>query len=171
MLKKEQNKGTVEVVFVENTTKYDKGTIVFLKRGYVKYLFNRNIVEICNKKNRSEALKLQQERKEMVEKKIEEAKLLKEKIENNVVNFIVEKSTSSDVLYNSIGIKELRTKLFEINGIRLTDVSVEKIKKCGVYEAIVHIYSNISAKFTVNVGEDKDSLNRQLQNYKSEGKK
>lgn len=166
-----KTKGTIEVVFIQSTNKDDIGSIKSVKRGYFRYLSTRGVVEICNEKNKAAALEIQKERADKIKSKLEQAQLLKEKIESDIIDFIVEKSNSSDVLYDSIGIKELRNKLIEKGYDHLVDVSVNKIKKCGIYEAKVHIYANISAKFLVNVAENTEALNLQLNTYKNEGKK
>lgn len=132
-----------------------KGELVNASDGYARnFLFPRNLAAEANAQSMSELKNKQQAEKYRIATETAEAKANAERMNGKTIK-ITAKAGANGKLFGSVTSKEIAEKVKEEFGI-VTDkrkIVVEDIKQFGTYEFEVKLYTGISAKLFVMVGE------------------
>lgn len=132
-----------------------KGELVNASDGYARnFLFPKNLAVEANAQNMTELKNREQAAKFKVETETAEAKKNAERISGKTVT-ITAKAGANGKLFGSVTAKEIAERLEKEFGIK-TDkrkINVEDIKQFGTYEFEVKLYTGVSAKLFVRVGE------------------
>lgn len=132
-----------------------KGELVNASDGYARnFLFPRNLAAEANAQSMSELKNKQQAEKYRIETETAAAKAAAERISGKTIRMSA-KAGANGKLFGSVTSKEIAEKVKEEFGID-TDkrkITVEDIKQFGTYEFEIKLYTGISAKLFVMVGE------------------
>lgn len=132
-----------------------KGELVNTSDGYARnFLFPRNLATEANAQAMSELKNKQQAEKYRIDTETAAAKANAERIKGKTIKMTA-KAGANGKLFGSVTSKEIAEKVKEEFGIE-TDkrkIVVEDIKQFGTYEFEIKLYTGISAKLFVMVGE------------------
>ena len=132
-----------------------KGELVNASDGYARnFLFPKNLAVEANAQNMTELKNREQAAKYKVDTETAEAKANAEKLSGKTIN-LTAKAGQNGKLFGSVTAKEIAEKIEKEFGIK-TDkrkISVEDIKQFGTYEFEIKLYTGVSAKLFVRVGE------------------
>lgn len=132
-----------------------KGELVNASDGYARnFLFPKNLAVEANAQNMTELKNREQAAKYKVDTETAEAKKNAERISGKTIT-ITAKAGQNGKLFGSVTAKEIAEKIEKDFGIK-TDkrkISVEDIKQFGTYEFEIKLYTGVSAKLFVRVGE------------------
>lgn len=132
-----------------------KGELVNASDGYARnFLFPRNLAAEANAQSMSELKNKQQAEKYRIDTETAAAKANAERISGKTIKMTA-KAGANGKLFGSVTSKEIAEKVKEEFGIS-TDkrkIIVEDIKQFGTYEFEIKLYTGISAKLFVMVGE------------------
>ena len=132
-----------------------KGELVNASDGYARnFLFPKNLAVEANAQNMSELKNREQAEKYRIETETAAAKSNAEKISGKTIK-ITAKAGANGKLFGSVTSKELSEKIAAEFGIKVDKkkIVVEDIKQFGTFEFEVKLYTGISAKLFVMVGE------------------
>ncbi|MGN1419081.1 MAG: 50S ribosomal protein L9 [Acutalibacteraceae bacterium] len=132
-----------------------KGELVNASDGYARnFLFPRNLASEANAQAISEMKNKQQAKQYKIDTETEAAKADAKRISGKTIK-ITAKAGANGKLFGSVTSKEISAKLKEEFGIDVDKrkIAVEDIKQFGTYEFEVKLYSGVSAKLFVMVGE------------------
>ena len=132
-----------------------KGELVNASDGYARnFLFPKNLAAEANAQNMTELKNREQAAKYKIETETAEAKMNAERISGKTIA-ITAKAGQNGKLFGSVTAKEIAEKIEKDFGIK-TDkrkITVEDIKQFGTYEFEIKLYTGVSAKLFVRVGE------------------
>lgn len=132
-----------------------KGELVKTSDGYARnFLFPRNLAVEANAQAMTELKNREQSKQHKIDVATQQAKEAAEKLEGKTIK-LTAKAGKNGKLFGSVTSKEIAEKIktqFSID-IDKRKVSVEDIKNFGTYTAEVKLYTGISAKVFVQVGE------------------
>ena len=132
-----------------------KGELVNASDGYARnFLFPKNLAAEANAQNMTELKNREQAAKYKFETETAEAKKNAERISGKTIA-ITAKAGQNGKLFGSVTAKEIAEKIEKDFGIK-TDkrkITVEDIKQFGTYEFEIKLYTGVSAKLFVRVGE------------------
>lgn len=132
-----------------------KGELVKTSDGYARnFLFPRNLAIEANAQAMTELKNREQSKQHKIDVATQQAKEAAEKLEGKTIK-LTAKAGKNGKLFGSVTSKEIAEKIkaqFSID-IDKRKVSVEDIKNFGTYTAEVKLYTGISAKVFVQVGE------------------
>ena len=132
-----------------------KGELVKTSDGYARnFLFPRNLAVEANAQTMTELKNREQAKQHKIDVATQQAKEAAEKLEGKTIKLSA-KAGKNGKLFGSVTSKEIAEKIksqFAID-IDKRKVSVEDIKNFGTYTAEVKLYTGISAKVFVQVGE------------------
>lgn len=132
-----------------------KGELVNASDGYARnFLFPKNLAVEANAQNMTELKNREQAAKYKIDTETAEAKKNAERISGKTIT-ITAKAGQNGKLFGSVTAKEIAEKIEKEFGIK-TDkrkISVEDIKQFGTYEFEIKLYTGVSAKLFVRVGE------------------
>lgn len=132
-----------------------KGELVKTSDGYARnFLFPRNLAVEANAQTMTELKNREQSKQHKIDVATQQAKKAAEKLEGKTIK-LTAKAGKNGKLFGSVTSKEIAEKIksqFAID-IDKRKVSVEDIKNFGTYTAEVKLYTGISAKVFVQVGE------------------
>ncbi len=132
-----------------------KGELVNASDGYARnFLFPKNLAVEANAQNMTELKNREQAAKYKIDTETAEAKKNAERISGKTIT-ITAKAGANGKLFGSVTAKEIAEKLEKEFGIK-TDkrkITVDDIKQFGTYEFEIKLYTGVSAKLFVRVGE------------------
>lgn len=132
-----------------------KGELVNASDGYARnFLFPKNLAVEANAQNMTELKNREQSAKYKVETETAKAKKNAADISGKTI-VITAKAGANGKLFGSVTAKEIAEKIEKEFGIK-TDkrkITVEDIKQFGTYEFEIKLYTGVSAKLFVRVGE------------------
>ncbi len=132
-----------------------KGELVKTSDGYARnFLFPRNLAVEANAQTMTELKNREQSKQHKIDVATQQAKEAAENLEGKTIK-LTAKAGKNGKLFGSVTSKEIAEKIksqFAID-IDKRKVSVEDIKNFGTYTAEVKLYTGISAKVFVQVGE------------------
>ena len=132
-----------------------KGQLVSASDGYARnFLFPKNLAVEANAQNMSELKNREQAEKYKIETETAAAKANAEKMAGKTIK-ITAKAGANGKLFGSVTSKELAEKIGDEFGIKVDKkkIVVDDIKQFGTFEFEVKLYTGISAKLFVMVGE------------------
>ena len=132
-----------------------KGQLVNASDGYARnFLFPKNLAVEANAQNMSELKNREQAEKYKIETETAAAKANAEKMSGKTIK-ITAKAGANGKLFGSVTSKELAEKIADEFGIKVDKkkIVVDDIKQFGTFEFEVKLYTGISAKLFVMVGE------------------
>ena len=132
-----------------------KGELVNTSDGYARnFLFPKNLAVEANAQNMSELKNREQAEKYRIATETAAAKANAEKMSGKTIK-LTAKAGANGKLFGSVTSKELAEKIADEFGIKVDKkkISCEDIKQFGTYEFEVKLYTGISAKLFVMVGE------------------
>ncbi|MBQ4267525.1 MAG: 50S ribosomal protein L9 [Clostridia bacterium] len=132
-----------------------KGELVNASDGYARnFLFPKNLAVEANAQNMSELKNREQAEKYRIATETAAAKANAEKMSGKTIK-ITAKAGANGKLFGSVTSKELSEKIADEFGIKVDKkkIVVEDIKQFGTFEFEVKLYTGISAKLFVMVGE------------------
>lgn len=132
-----------------------KGELVNASDGYARnFLFPKNLAVEANAQNMTELKNREQAEKYKIATETAEAKKNAAEISGKTI-VINAKAGANGKLFGSVTAKEIAEKIEKDFGIK-TDkrkISVEDIKQFGTYEFEIKLYTGVTAKLFVRVGE------------------
>jgi large subunit ribosomal protein L9 len=132
-----------------------KGELVNASDGYARnFLFPKNLAVEANAQNMTELKNREQAEKYKIATETAEAKKNAERMSGKTIA-ITAKAGQNGKLFCSVTAKEIAEKIEKEFGIK-TDkrkITVEDIKQFGTYEFEIKLYTGVSAKLFVRVGE------------------
>ncbi|MBQ1243046.1 MAG: 50S ribosomal protein L9 [Clostridia bacterium] len=132
-----------------------KGELVNASDGYARnFLFPKNLAVEANAQNMSELKNREQAEKYKIATETAAAKANAEKLSGKTIK-ITAKAGANGKLFGSVTSKELSEKIADEFGIKVDKkkIAVDDIKQFGTFEFEVKLYTGISAKLFVMVGE------------------
>ena len=132
-----------------------KGELVNASDGYARnFLFPKNLAVEANAQNMSELKNREQAEKYRIATETAAAKANAEKMSGKTIK-ITAKAGANGKLFGSVTSKELAEKIADEFGIKVDKkkIVVDDIKQFGTFEFEVKLYTGISAKLFVMVGE------------------
>ena len=132
-----------------------KGELVNASDGYARnFLFPKHLAVEANAQNMSELKNREQAEKYRIATETAAAKANAEKMSGKTIK-LTAKAGANGKLFGSVTSKELAEKIADEFGIKVDKkkISCEDIKQFGTYEFEVKLYTGISAKLFVMVGE------------------
>ncbi len=132
-----------------------KGALVNASDGYARnFLFPKGLAVEANAQNMSELKNREQAEKYRIDTETAAAKANAEKISGKTIK-LTAKAGANGKLFGSITSKEIAEKIGTEFGIKVDKkkIVVDDIKQFGTYEFEVKLYTGISAKLFVMVGE------------------
>lgn len=132
-----------------------KGELVNASDGYARnFLFPKNLAVEANAQNMTELKNREQAAKYKIDTETAEAKKNAERISGKTI-VITAKAGQNGKLFGSVTAKEIAEKIEKEFGIK-TDkrkITVDDIKQFGTFEFEIKLYTGVSAKLFVRVGE------------------
>tara|TARA_B100001769_G_C21972453_1_gene523072 strand:+ start:255 stop:695 length:441 start_codon:yes stop_codon:yes gene_type:complete len=145
----------MEIILLESLNKLGKaGDIVNVKDGYANnFLIPEKKAIVANKRNKNELNEKMAEINASNQKKIEEAKLTKSKIDGININIISE-ANDQGALYGTITQKQIIDVLYS-KGIEVKSdmLILSPIKSIGEFEVTIRLYEEIESKIKVVVSK------------------
>ena len=139
----------MQVIFIKDLKKQGKkGEIKTVKDGYAEnYLIKNGYAIPVNEKNMKA---LEREKKD--EKNTSEAKVLKEKLEKETLEFKV-RTGEGDRVFGSVSVKQIKEELSKKNyKIDKSQIIIDNpIASLGFHYVTIELYQKISAKVKVHV--------------------
>ena len=132
-----------------------KGELVNASDGYARnFLFPKNLAVEANAQNMSELKIREQAEKFKIATETAAAKANAEKMAGKTIK-ITAKAGANGKLFGSVTSKELAEKIADEFGVKVDKkkIVVDDIKQFGTFEFEVKLYTGISAKLFVMVGE------------------
>ena len=132
-----------------------KGELVNASDGYARnFLFPKNLAVEANAQNMSELKNREQAEKFKIATETAAAKANAEKMAGKTIR-ITAKAGANGKLFGSVTSKELAEKIADEFGVKVDKkkIVVDDIKQFGTFEFEVKLYTGISAKLFVMVGE------------------
>ena len=132
-----------------------KGELVNASDGYARnFLFPKNLAVEANAQNMSELKNREQAEKYRIATETAAAKANAEKMSGKTIK-ITAKAGANGKLFGSVTSKELSEKIADEFGIKVDKKKIvsDDIKQFGTFEFEVKLYTGISAKLFVMVGE------------------
>ena len=132
-----------------------KGELCNASDGYARnFLFPKNLAVEANAQNMSELKNREQAEKYKIATETAAAKANAEKLSGKTIK-ITAKAGANGKLFGSVTSKELSEKIADEFGIKVDKkkIAVDDIKQFGTFEFEVKLYTGISAKLFVRVGE------------------
>lgn len=132
-----------------------KGELVNASDGYARnFLFPKNLAVEANAQNMSELKNREQAEKFKIATETAAAKANAEKMAGKTIK-ITAKAGANGKLFGSVTSKELAEKIADEFGVKVDKkkIVVDDIKQFGTFEFEVKLYTGISAKLFVMVGE------------------
>ena len=132
-----------------------KGELVNASDGYARnFLFPKNLAVEANAQNMSELKNREQAEKYRIATETASAKANADKMSGKTIK-LTAKAGANGKLFGSVTSKELAEKINDEFGIKVDKkkISCDDIKQFGTYEFEVKLYTGISAKLFVMVGE------------------
>lgn len=132
-----------------------KGELVNASDGYARnFLFPKNLAVEANAQNMSELKNREQAEKYKIATETAAAKANAEKLSGKTIK-LTAKAGANGKLFGSVTSKELSEKIADEFGIKVDKkkISCDDIKQFGTYEFEVKLYTGISAKLFVMVGQ------------------
>lgn len=132
-----------------------KGELVNASDGYARnFLFPKNLAVETNAQNMSELKNREQAEKYRIATETAAAKANADKMSGKTIK-LTAKAGANGKLFGSVTSKELAEKINDEFGIKVDKkkISCDDIKQFGTYEFEVKLYTGISAKLFVMVGE------------------
>ena len=132
-----------------------KGELVNASDGYARnFLFPKNLAVEANAQNMSELKNREQAEKYRIATETAAAKANVEKMSGKTIK-LTAKAGANGKLFGSVTSKELAEKIDDEFGIKVDKkkIAVDDIKRFGTFEFEVKLYTGISAKLFVMVGE------------------
>jgi len=143
----------VQIILLESLNKLGKaGDIVTVKDGYANnFLIPERKAIVANKKNKDELDGKMADINANNQKKIENAKSIKSKVEGIDINIISE-ANDQGALYGAITQKQI-VDIFMSKGVELKPdmVILTPIKSIGEFEVTIRHYEEIQSKIKVTV--------------------
>ena len=132
-----------------------KGELVNASDGYARnFLFPKNLAVEANAQNMTELKNREQAEKYRIETETAQAKKHAAEISGKTI-VINAKAGANGKLFGSVTAKEIAEKIEKDFGIK-TDkrkITVDDIKQFGTFEFEIKLYTGVSAKLCVRVGE------------------
>ena len=132
-----------------------KGELVNASDGYARnFLFPKNLAVEANAQNMTELKNREQAEKYKIETETAQAKKYATEISGKTI-VITAKAGQNGKLFGSVTAKEIAEKIEKEFGIK-TDkrkITVDDIKQFGTFEFEIKLYTGVSAKLFVRVGE------------------
>ena len=132
-----------------------KGELVNASDGYARnFLFPKNLAVEANAQNMTELKNREQAEKYKIETETAQAKKDAAEISGKTI-VITAKAGQNGKLFGSVTAKEIAEKIEKEFGIK-TDkrkITVDDIKQFGTFEFEIKLYTGVSAKLFVRVGE------------------
>lgn len=132
-----------------------KGELVNASDGYARnFLFPKNLAVEANAQNMSELKNREQAEKYRIATETAAAKANADKMSGKTIK-LTAKAGANGKLFGSVTSKELAEKINDEFGIKVDKkkISCDDIKQFGTYEFEIKLYTGISAKLFVMVGE------------------
>lgn len=132
-----------------------KGELVKTSDGYARnFLFPRKLAVEANAQAMTELKNREQSKQHKIDVATESAQQSAQKLSGKTVKLSA-KAGKNGKLFGSVTSKEIAEKIKEQFGIEVDKrkISVDDIKNFGTYTAEIKLYTGISAKITVEVGE------------------
>ena len=148
----------MDIILLKDVEKVGaKLDIVTVKNGYGRnFLIPQKLAMIANAKNRARIDEIKAKEAEESATKLEESKILSEKIESTVLK-IGAKAGTSGKIFGSVTNVQLAAALNEQTGVvverRLIELT-EEIKELGEYTAKVHLHSEVNTTIKFEVFAD-----------------
>ena len=145
----------MKVILLENVRKVGSiGDVIDVKRGFARnYLISKKKALFASKENIKEVYKIKQELSKKDQEKKKEAKIIKEKLQNN--EFEVKKlSTENKELYGSVKPTEIAKILVEKEKIEVNPSMIQpvkEIKSLGTFKVILNLHSEIQSVISIKV--------------------
>ena len=143
----------MQVILLESLNKLGKaGEVVAVKDGYAKnYLIPQNKAIVANKTNLSDLKNKISKINSNNDKKIAEAKSIKEKLDGKTYEVQIE-ANDEGVLYGSINQQQIIQLISnEATDINTDSIVVPQIKNIGEYSVTIRLYEEISATIALSV--------------------
>jgi len=146
--------GTIKVILKKDVANLgEEGDIKIVKAGYARnFLFPKGLAVDYSLKNRN----ILEKQKELIEKKRlakkENAKELKEKLENLKISIAIQAGEKGR-LYGTVTTAQVAEELHKLGfDIEKKKIEIkEHIKVAGTYKAYIHIYQDISATIELEI--------------------
>jgi len=145
----------MQIILLESLNKLGKaGDIVNVKNGYANnYLIPERKAIVANKKNKSDLEGRMAEINSNNQKKIDEAKIIKSKIDGSSITISME-SNNEGVLYGAVS-QKLILEALQLKKIDIKSdmIALIPIKSLGEFELKIRIYENIESTLQVIVSK------------------
>tara|TARA_B100001250_G_C19681480_1_gene736059 strand:+ start:230 stop:670 length:441 start_codon:yes stop_codon:yes gene_type:complete len=145
----------VQIILLESLNKLGKaGDIVTVKDGYANnFLIPQKKAIVANKKNKDELNGKMAEINANNQKKVEDAQLIKSKIDGITVKLISE-SNDQGALYGAITQKQI-VDILKSKGLQIKPemVILNPIKSIGEFDATIRLYEEVESKIKVVVAK------------------
>ncbi len=145
----------MQIILLESLNKLGKaGDIVTVKDGYANnFLIPQKKAIVANKKNKDELNGKMAEINANNQKKVEDAQLIKSKIDGITVKLISE-SNDQGALYGAITQKQI-VDILKSKGLQIKPemVILNPIKSIGEFDATIRLYEEVESKIKVVVAK------------------
>lgn len=144
----------MQVIFIKDLKKQGKkGEIKTVKDGYAENFLIKNGYAIpVNDKNLKALEREKKNEKDLDEKNTEEAKILKEKLEKETLEFKV-RTGEGDKVFGSVSVKQIKDELSKKKyKIDKNQIIIDSpISSLGFHYITIELYQKITAKVKVHV--------------------
>ena len=144
----------MDIILLESLNKLGKaGEIVTVKDGFAKnFLIPEKKAIIANKKNKADLETRITQINSNNDKKIDEAKELKEKLDGKKISIEMEANNDGS-LYGAVSQKSVSESIFSIHNIKISPdaVILEPIKEVGETEIQISLYEDIKANLQLEI--------------------
>ncbi len=145
----------MQIILLESLNKLGKaGDIVTVKDGYANnFLIPQKKAIVANKKNKDELNGKMAEINANNQKKVEDAQLIKSKIDGITVKLISE-SNDQGALYGAITQKQI-VDILKSKGLQIKPemVILNPIKSIGEFDATIRLYEEVESKIKIVVAK------------------
>ena len=144
----------MDIILLESLNKLGKaGEIVTVKDGFAKnFLIPEKKAIIANKKNKADLETRITQINSNNDKKIDEAKEIKEKLDGKKISIEMEANNDGS-LYGAVSQKSVSESIFSIHNIKISPdaVILEPIKEVGETEIQISLYEDIKANLQLEI--------------------
>jgi large subunit ribosomal protein L9 len=137
-----------------------KGEIVKVSEGYARnYLLRNNLAVVLDESTKKTYEKEKKIQTVKLEKKEENARLIKNTLEKDYTMVLHEKTGKEGRLFGAVTAEIIAEKIKKEKNIEIDKRKIEiinPIKSIGVHEVKIKLYKGISANISVNIKELKD---------------